>query len=71
MEQKINRIISKELEQFHCSILLDEVREKVRKLKAFTKLPFPQALWNDIVLENWEGLFNFATKRKNIWKELR
>lgn len=44
MEQKINRIISKELEQFHCSILLDEVREKVRKLKAFTKLPFPQAL---------------------------
>lgn len=28
-------LISKELEQFHCSILLDEVREKVRKLKAY------------------------------------
>ena len=27
--------ISKELEQFHCSILLDEVKEKVRKLKAY------------------------------------
>ena len=28
-------MISKELEQFHCSILLDEVKEKVRKLKAY------------------------------------
>ena len=28
-------LISKELEQFHCSILLDEVKEKVRKLKAY------------------------------------
>ncbi len=27
--------ISKELERFHCSILLDEVKEKVRKLKAY------------------------------------
>lgn len=27
--------IPKELEQFHCSILLDEVKEKVRKLKAY------------------------------------
>ena len=27
--------ISKELEQFHCSVLLDEVKEKVRKLKAY------------------------------------
>jgi hypothetical protein len=27
--------ISKELEWFHCSILLDEVKEKVRKLKAY------------------------------------
>lgn len=35
MEQKANRVFSKELEQFHCSILLDEVREKVRKLKAY------------------------------------
>ena len=26
---------SKELEQFHCSILLDEVKERVRKLKAY------------------------------------
>ena len=28
-------MFSKELEQFHCSILLDEVKEKVRKLKAY------------------------------------
>ena len=35
MENKIKDIISKELEQFHCSILLDEVREKVHKLKAY------------------------------------
>jgi len=27
--------ISKELERFHCSLLLDEVKEKVRKLKAY------------------------------------
>lgn len=35
MEQKINRMISKELEHLYCSILLDEVREKVRKLKEY------------------------------------
>ena len=28
-------LISKELEQFHCSVLLDEVKEKVRKLRAY------------------------------------
>ena len=28
-------MFSKELEQFYCSILLDEVKEKVRKLKAY------------------------------------
>ena len=28
-------MISKELEQFHCSILLDEVKERVRRLKAY------------------------------------
>ena len=28
-------MISKKLEQFHCSILLDEVKEKVRKLKTY------------------------------------
>ena len=28
-------MVSKELERFHCSILLDEVKEKVRKLKAY------------------------------------
>ena len=27
--------ISKELERFHCSILLDELKENVRKLKAY------------------------------------
>ncbi|MBR4898296.1 MAG: hypothetical protein IKZ48_05875 [Prevotella sp.] len=35
MEKAIRQQISKELEQFHCSILLDEVKEKVRKLKAY------------------------------------
>ena len=35
MEKQGKLIISKELEQFHCSILLDELKEKVRKLKAY------------------------------------
>ena len=35
MEKQIQEMITKELEQFHCSILLDEVKEKVRKLKAY------------------------------------
>ena len=35
MEKEIKNLISKELEQFHCSILLDEVKEKVRKLKEY------------------------------------
>lgn len=35
MENHVKQLISKELEQFHCSILLDEIKEKVRKLKAY------------------------------------
>lgn len=35
MEKQVQRTFSKELELFHCSILLDEVKEKVRKLKAY------------------------------------
>ena len=35
MDKQGKLLISKELEQFHCSILLDEVKEKVRKLKAY------------------------------------
>ena len=35
MEKQMHKIIKKELEQFHCSILLDEVKETVRKLKAY------------------------------------
>jgi len=35
MERMEKVMFSKELEQFHCSILLDEVKEKVRKLKAY------------------------------------
>ena len=35
MEKQVKQMISKELEQFHCSILLGEVKEKVRKLKAY------------------------------------
>ena len=31
----MKRFTPKELEQFHCSILLDEVRDKVRKLKSY------------------------------------
>lgn len=35
MEKQVKHLISKELEQFYCSILLDEVKNKVRKLKAY------------------------------------
>ena len=35
MDQMLKDMISKELEQFHCSILLDEVKERVRRLKAY------------------------------------
>ncbi len=35
MEKQLKEMISKELEQFHCSILLDDVKEKIRKLKAY------------------------------------
>lgn len=35
MERHDGLKTSKELEQFYCSILLDEVKEKVRKLKAY------------------------------------
>ena len=35
MEKEIKNLVSKELERFHCSILLDEVKEKVRRLKAY------------------------------------
>ena len=35
MEKQVQQMFSKELEHFHCSILLDEVKEKVRKLKAY------------------------------------
>ena len=35
MDNQVKQLISKELEQFHCSILLDEVKENIRKLKEF------------------------------------
>ena len=35
MERERKLKVSKELEQFYCSILLDEVKEKVRKLRAY------------------------------------
>ena len=35
MDRQGKLMISKELEQFHCFILLDEVKERVRKLKAY------------------------------------
>ena len=35
MDKQVQQLFSKELEQFYCSILLGEVKEKVRKLKAY------------------------------------
>ena len=35
MENTMKKMIDGELRQFHCSILLDEVKDKVRKLKAY------------------------------------
>ena len=35
MDRREKQKVSKEVEQFHCSILLDEVKENVRKLKAY------------------------------------
>lgn len=35
MEQEIKKLMSKELEHFHCSILLEEIREKIRILKDY------------------------------------
>ena len=35
MDKRMKEMISKELEQFHCSVLLDEVKENVRKLRAY------------------------------------
>ena len=35
MDTQMKEMIKEELKQFHCSILLDEVKEKVRKLKAY------------------------------------
>lgn len=34
-KMQLKGMISSELKQFHCSLLLDEVREKVRKLRAY------------------------------------
>ena len=35
MNEQLKEVVSKELEQFHCSILLDELKENVRKLKGY------------------------------------
>ena len=35
MDKQQKEMFTKEMEQFHCSILLDEVKEKVRKLRAY------------------------------------
>ena len=35
MEDAMMKMMKEELTKFHCSILLDEVKEKVRKLKAY------------------------------------
>ena len=38
MENMMKEMISAELKQFHCSILLDEVKEKVRKLRRMVSM---------------------------------
>lgn len=35
MENTMKEMMKEELKQFHCSVLLDEVKEKVRKLRAY------------------------------------
>ena len=35
METQMKQLIAEELKQFHCSILLEEVKEKVRKLRSY------------------------------------
>ena len=36
MESKeLKELVTKEMERFHCSILLDEVKERVRRLKSY------------------------------------
>lgn len=35
MNKQLKEVVSKELEQFNCSILLNEVKEKVQKLKEY------------------------------------
>ena len=35
METQMKQMITEELKQFHCSLLLDEVKEKVRKLRSY------------------------------------
>lgn len=35
MNEQVKQMVSKEMEQLYCFILLDEVKEKVRKLKAY------------------------------------
>lgn len=35
MNEHVRQMVSKEMEQLYCFILLDEVKEKVRKLKAY------------------------------------
>lgn len=35
MNKELKEMVSKELEQFYCSILLDDVKEKIRRLKNY------------------------------------
>ena len=35
MDNHIKQLITKDMELFHCSILLEEVKEKIRKIKAY------------------------------------
>ena len=35
MDTQMKQMITEELKQFHCSLLLDEVKEKVRKLRSY------------------------------------
>ena len=35
METQLKQLISEEMKQFHCSVLLNKIKDIVRKLKAY------------------------------------
>ena len=72
MEKQIQQMISKELEQFRRSILLDEVKEKVRRLKAYgvdeaeiVAVMNEDELFHQLIIsEDYKVLLNDGEKKK-------